>query len=55
MWRLWTSQIYPELPYHGEFIENGPHRAGGATIPGHGPFGPRHQVDRLTGSLPLLR
>ena len=31
----------PELPYlRRVHRKNGPHRAGGAAIPGHGPFGP---------------
>lgn len=35
--------------------KNGPHRAGELRYLGMALLGPRHQVDRLTGSLPLLR
>lgn len=57
MWRLWTSQIWPRAARtYGEFIEKmartGP---GELRYLGMALLGPRHQVDRLTGSLPLLR
>lgn len=46
----------PELPYlRRVHRKNGPHRAGELRYLGMALLGPRHQVDRLTGSLPLLR
>ena len=56
MWRLWTLQIWPRAAVPtASSSKNGPHRAGELRYLGMALLGPRHQVDRLTGSLPLLR